>query len=278
MHFAARNAESKGDRLARSYVARLALLRVMYENRIDVFVHPENTVPPPKIQGPLVGSNSLDGITPFFQIPRIVVPAGTTDVVYEPRYALSADKRTYISVLAPGTPKSTLAHPMPVALTFFSGQGEEPVLIKVGTAYESATHHRRPPPAFGPVSGKTRRNNWLRQNSGMDRAASIELVTRLFQSADRRDLAGVAACYDEHAVAVTPVLGEIHGRDAIAQTWRKLFEDYPDLRAEVSHVLGGREPRGRTQFHQGHRSPRLVRAGADRQSPRLWARAVVHDR
>jgi amidase len=154
VHFAGRGADSKSDRLARSYVARLALLRVMYENRIDVFVHPENTVPPPRIQGPLVGSNSLDGITPFFQIPRIVVPAGTTDTVYEPRYALSPDKRTYISVLAPGTPKSTLAHPMPVALTFFAGQGEEPVLIKVGTAYESATHHRQPPPAFGAVAGK----------------------------------------------------------------------------------------------------------------------------
>ena len=52
------------------------------------------------------------------------------------------------------TPKSKLAHPMPVALTFFAGQGEEPVLIKVGTAYESATHHRSAPPAFGPVSGR----------------------------------------------------------------------------------------------------------------------------
>jgi hypothetical protein len=154
VHFAARGADSKGDRLARSDIARLALLRVMYENHIDLFVHPENTVPPPRIQGPLVGSNSLDGITPFFQIPRVVVPAGATDVAYEPRYALSPDKRRYISVLAPGTPKSTLPHPMPVALTFFSGQGEEPVLIKVGTAYESATHHRRPPPAFGPVSGR----------------------------------------------------------------------------------------------------------------------------
>lgn len=152
VHFDRHESESKGDRLARSYIARMALLRVMYENDIDLFVHPENTVPPPKIQGPLVGTNSLDGISPFFQIPRIVVPAGTTDVVYEPQYALRSDKRTYISVLAPGTPKSTLAHPMPVALTFFSGQGEEPVLIKVGTAYESATHHRRPPPAFGPVA------------------------------------------------------------------------------------------------------------------------------
>jgi amidase len=153
-HFGGRGADSKSDRLARSYIARLALTRMMYENRIDLFVHPENTVPPPRIQGPLVGSNSLDGITPFFQVPRLVVPAGTTDVVYEPRYALSPDKRTYISILPPGTPKSTLPHPMPVALTFFSGQGEEPVLIKVGTAYESATHHRHPPPAFGPLAGR----------------------------------------------------------------------------------------------------------------------------
>jgi amidase len=152
LRFAARTAESKGDRLARSHVARMALARVMYENRIDLFVHPENTAPPPRIQGPFVGPNSLDGITPFFQIPRIVVPAGTTDVVYEPRYALSADKRSYTSVVARGTPKSKLAHPMPVALTFFAGQGEEPVLIKVGTAYESATRHRRPPPTFGPIS------------------------------------------------------------------------------------------------------------------------------
>ena len=40
---------------------------------------------------------------------------------------------------------------MPISITFFAGQGEEPTLIKIGTAYESATHHRFAPPAFGPV-------------------------------------------------------------------------------------------------------------------------------
>ena len=38
------------------------------------FVHPENTVPTPKIQGPNVGAISLDGITPFFQIPNGLIP------------------------------------------------------------------------------------------------------------------------------------------------------------------------------------------------------------
>jgi Asp-tRNA(Asn)/Glu-tRNA(Gln) amidotransferase A subunit family amidase len=146
-------ATGKADRLARSYIARLALQRVMLENRIDVFVHPENTVPTPRIQGPNVGTISLDGITPFFQIPRIAVPAGLTDVVYEPRYALSPDKADYVAVLPPGTRKSALPHPMPISMTFFAGPGDEPALIRIGTVYEAATHHRVPPPAFGPVGG-----------------------------------------------------------------------------------------------------------------------------
>jgi Asp-tRNA(Asn)/Glu-tRNA(Gln) amidotransferase A subunit family amidase len=147
-------APGKADRLARSYVGRLALQRVMAENGIAAFVHPENTVPAPRIQGPNVGEISLDGITPFLQIPRVVVPAGMTDVVVEPQYALNETKTDYIATIAPHTPKTKLAHPMPIALTFFAGQGEEPTLIRIGTAYESATHHRTPPPAFGPAAAQ----------------------------------------------------------------------------------------------------------------------------
>jgi amidase len=149
-HFAA----GKAERLARSYVARMALQRVMFENRIDVFVHPENTVPTPKIQGPSVGEASLDGITPFFQIPRIAVPAGVTETIVEPAYALNPEGKDFVSVIPPGTVATKLPHPMPVSLTFFSGQGEEATLIRVGTAYEAATHHRFAPPMFGPVRGR----------------------------------------------------------------------------------------------------------------------------
>jgi Asp-tRNA(Asn)/Glu-tRNA(Gln) amidotransferase A subunit family amidase len=148
------HAPGRADQVARSFIARLALQRVMSENGIDAFVHPENTVPTPKIQGPNVGQISLEGITPFLQIPRVVVPAGMTDVVYEPRYSLNATKTDYVSELASNTPKTTLPHPMPIAITFFAGQGEEPTLIKIGTAYEVATHHRTQPPAFGPVSSR----------------------------------------------------------------------------------------------------------------------------
>ena len=129
----------------------------MYENDIDAFVHAENTVPTPKLLGPNVGTGSLDSITPFFQIPKIVVPAGFTEVDVEPAYALNADKTDYDSVLPPGTPGRLACRTRcRSAITFFAGQGEEPTLIKIGTAYESATHHRFAPPAFGPVhSGAT---------------------------------------------------------------------------------------------------------------------------
>jgi amidase len=127
---------------------------VMYANHIDAFVHAENTVPTPKIQGPNVGTISLDGISPFFQIPRIVVPAGSTQVVYEPVYALNADKTDYVAVLPPNVQQGKLKNPMPIAITFFAGQGEEPTLLKIGSAYESATHHRFAPPDFGPVSAR----------------------------------------------------------------------------------------------------------------------------
>jgi Asp-tRNA(Asn)/Glu-tRNA(Gln) amidotransferase A subunit family amidase len=150
-------APGKADRLARSYIGRMALQRVMEENGIAAFVHPENTVPTPKIQGPNVGDISLDGITPFFQIPRIVVPAGTNDIVVEPQYALNEARTNYIAVITPNTPKTKLPHPMPIAITFFAGQGDEPTLIKIGTAYESATHYRIPPPAFGPVASQVGR-------------------------------------------------------------------------------------------------------------------------
>ncbi len=144
----------KAGRLAISQVGRTVLLKVMRENGIDMFVHPENTLPTPKILGPNVGATSLDGITPLLGIPRVVVPAGYNRVIHEPRFALSPDRTNYISVLPEGTPQSELPHAMPIAITFFAGPGDEPALLKAASAYEAATKHRVPPPAFGPVGAK----------------------------------------------------------------------------------------------------------------------------
>jgi hypothetical protein len=144
----------KAGRLAIGQVGRTVLLQVMRENGIDLFVHPENTVPTPKILGPNVGPTSLDGITPLLGVPRVVVPAGYNRIIHEPRFALNPDRTNYISMLPEGTPPSELPHPMPIAITFFAGQGDEPTLLRAASAYEAATKHRVPPPAVGPVAGE----------------------------------------------------------------------------------------------------------------------------
>jgi amidase len=142
-------------------VLQLVMLKVMHENGIDAFVNPENTLPHFKLgqaSEPVVDGRESNGFGQAFTAmagtPEITVPAGFNQVVYEPSFMLTADKKKYETVT--GRVESKLPHPMPIALTFWAGPGDEPVLIKVSSAYESATHHRTPPPAFGPValSGK----------------------------------------------------------------------------------------------------------------------------
>jgi Asp-tRNA(Asn)/Glu-tRNA(Gln) amidotransferase A subunit family amidase len=143
----------KPDQMAMSYIARLAVLKVMDENDIDVFVNPENTVPTPKIQGPNVGSISCCGaLTALLQLPQIVVPAGFNQINVEPEYALNTDKDNYISIS--GTEESLLPNPMPISMMFWAGPGDDPTLFKVASAYEAATQHRTPPPDFGPLPGE----------------------------------------------------------------------------------------------------------------------------
>jgi Asp-tRNA(Asn)/Glu-tRNA(Gln) amidotransferase A subunit family amidase len=135
---------------------RLVILRVMRENNIDVFVNPENTLPPfllgsaaePGVDG-RESASCCQRFTALLGSPEIDVPAGYTRVSYDPQYVLSADKQRYNTV--PGTAPTTLPHPMPISLMFWSGPGYDPDVIKAASAYESATHHRTPPPAFGPV-------------------------------------------------------------------------------------------------------------------------------
>jgi amidase len=87
--------------------------------------------------------------------PEMEVPAGYVRTTYDPKYVLSADKERYVAVT--GSVESQLPHPMPISMMFWSGPGNDPNVIKAASAYESATHHRVPPPAFGPLpNGKSR--------------------------------------------------------------------------------------------------------------------------
>ncbi|MDP3518514.1 MAG: amidase family protein [Pseudohongiella sp.] len=142
--------------LKMQFALRLIVHKVMYENGIDAFVNPEVTLPHYKLGGPAEPTVDNRGtasccaqFTAVLGGPEIDVPAGYNQIVYEPRYELSADRTRYISV--PGTERSMLPVPMPVSLMVWGPPGGEPEVIRVASAYESATQHRIPPPDFGPI-------------------------------------------------------------------------------------------------------------------------------
>jgi amidase len=140
-------------------VLRMVALKVMRENGIDAFVNPENTLPPFKLgraSEPIVNNRDSKGVAQTFTAvmgaPEIQIPAGFTEVEYEPKFALSADKTGYVEVA--GDVPTKLRHPMPISLTIWGAPGDEPTLIKVASAYELATKHRKAPPMFPPLAGE----------------------------------------------------------------------------------------------------------------------------
>ena len=140
-------------------VYRMILLKVMAENKIDVFVNPEQTTPPYLLGGapePEINNRaSISCCTAFTALlgaPEADLPAGYITTTYDPKYVLSAEKKEYVPVT--GQVESKLPHPMPISLMVWSGPGYDSYVIKVASAYEAATHYRIPPPAFGPVPGE----------------------------------------------------------------------------------------------------------------------------
>jgi amidase len=137
-------------------ILRMVVLKVMYENGIDAFANPEQTTPPYRLGyagEPDVNDRPSHSCCAAFTAllggPEVDVPAGFTQVAYDPTYALSADRKEYDEIT--GTVKTQMAYPMPISLMVWAAPGSDPDVIKIGSAYEAATHHRVPPPGFGPL-------------------------------------------------------------------------------------------------------------------------------
>ena len=148
--------EGNTERMQMRAVMQLVLAKVMKENRLDVLVNPENTLPHQKVGGPsepMVDGRGAAGvtqtITALLGAPEIVVPAGVNRIVYEPRFVLNAAGDRYSEVT--GDERSLLDTPLPISLMFWAGPGAEAAVLKAASAYEAATRHRVPPPDFGPL-------------------------------------------------------------------------------------------------------------------------------
>src|SRR3712207_1126714 len=67
-----------------------------------------------------------------------------------------------------------------------------------------------------------------------------EVFDRLTDALNRRDLAAIRACFAEDAEAVDPFSSTTRGREQIVESWRGVFEAFPDAHAspERKHESG----------------------------------------
>ena len=132
---------------------RMVMTKVLRQNNIDVFVNPVNPTLPEKIGGATVGesgSRAGFGYGARLGIPEVFVPAGFADSVFDASFVLSQDGTKYEGKLN-SEPTRLGGVGLPYNIAFWAEPGQESTLLKVAAAYEAATHHRKPPPGFGPL-------------------------------------------------------------------------------------------------------------------------------
>ena len=80
----------------------------------------------------------------------MLIPAGFVTTAYDAKFALSADRKKYVTV-ASDQPTALAAPGLPFSLVFRAEPGKEDIVLKIASAYEAASKRRVPPPAFGPL-------------------------------------------------------------------------------------------------------------------------------
>jgi Asp-tRNA(Asn)/Glu-tRNA(Gln) amidotransferase A subunit family amidase len=122
------------------------VLQCMAMAKVDVLVYPTGNIPPPLLGAPTEPNKNgrshlawtLLGQQGF---PAMTVPAGFTTHVYDRVPDPAAPGGTRLVGPVPAV--------LPVGIDFLGRPFDEATLFRVASAYEAATHHRVPPPAFG---------------------------------------------------------------------------------------------------------------------------------
>ncbi len=134
-------------RLQSRFALQNLLLQCMQEQKLDALVSPMSTVPPRKLTSPREPNAngrppigySLIGRQGF---PAITVPAGFTTEIWD-------RERDGNGTRLVGPIQASL----PVGVDFIARPFDEAMLIRIASAFEAATRHRKPPAEFGPVAG-----------------------------------------------------------------------------------------------------------------------------
>jgi amidase len=141
-----------GIRLQNRFAFQQVVLQCMATLNVDALTYPTGNIPAPKLGRPneptangrpnnawsVLGQNGFATIT---------VPAGFTtqvyDRVFDPTTPKDAPDRTKL--------EGPIAAKVPVGIDFLGRPFDEATLIRIASAYELASKHRKVPPGFGPV-------------------------------------------------------------------------------------------------------------------------------
>jgi hypothetical protein len=161
----------------RRTVLQMLVFKVMADHHLDALVYPTKTIPAPILANPLEPSTIksvldkidtiIDGVSytrttqrvldsravtawrlsPNSGLPAVLVPSGFTKEVYDRAVVVRPDKSLQAGELL--EPKAIA---LPVSLEILGRPFTEPVLLKIASAYEKASRHRKPPANFPPLS------------------------------------------------------------------------------------------------------------------------------
>jgi Asp-tRNA(Asn)/Glu-tRNA(Gln) amidotransferase A subunit family amidase len=151
------------ERMARRFAVQQLVLQCMSLTGVDALAYPTSNLPPPKLGAP--GEPAVNGRGNSWSMlgregfPAMTVPAGFTTVVYDrvrdPRAPIHAAGSGDDSATAEGTHVvGPTPAALPVGIDFVAPPFGEPTLLRIASAYEAATKHRRPPRNFGPLPGE----------------------------------------------------------------------------------------------------------------------------
>jgi amidase len=135
-------------RLQTRFAYQNMLLQCMQEQNLDALMSPMSTVPPRKLMSPREpNANGRPPIGWSFigqqGFPAITVPAGFTTQIWD---RVRDGNGTRLA--------DPVAATLPVGVDFLARPFDEGLLVRIASAYEAATKHRRPPPEFGPLAGE----------------------------------------------------------------------------------------------------------------------------
>jgi Asp-tRNA(Asn)/Glu-tRNA(Gln) amidotransferase A subunit family amidase len=116
--------------------------------KLDAVTYPTGNIPPALIKAPVepdVNGRSHQAWTLLgtMGFPAITVPAGFTAEVFDRVRDAGAPGGTRMVGPVPAR--------LPVGIDFLGMPFGEATLFRIASAYEAATHHRTPPPEFGPL-------------------------------------------------------------------------------------------------------------------------------